>query len=91
MSLLMAVGLIFAPAPAAATAVPTPPAPQDKLVCRYTDDPDLGSHIARRKKVCMLASEWKIQEALIDNSKRRMQERPLPTIQGAKPSLSGGN
>jgi hypothetical protein len=90
MSLLMAAGLIFAQAPAAATA-PATPAPQDKLICRYTDDPDLGSHIARRKKVCMLASEWKMQEALIDNSKRRMQERPLPTIQGAKPSLSGGN
>ena len=90
MSLLLTVGLMFAQAPAAATA-PVPAMPQEKLICRYQADPDLGSHIARRKKVCLRASEWKAQEAIIDDSKRRMQEHALPTIRGPLPSLSSGN
>ena len=89
MSALLAIGLIFAQAPATVPA--PPPAPEEKLVCRYQDDPDLGSHIARRKKVCMRASEWKDLEALNGQMKRRMQERALPTIQGQPPTLSGGN
>ena len=88
MSALLAIGLIFAQAPAAVPA--PPPAPEEKLVCRYQDDPDLGSHIARRKKVCMRASEWKELEAINDQTKRRMRERTLPTIQGPLPTLSGG-
>ena len=57
-----------------APAVAPPVAPEDKVICRYQDGPDLGSHIARRTRVCMRSSEWKAQEAIADNAKRRMEE-----------------
>jgi ribosome biogenesis protein Tsr3 len=82
------VGLVLAPAPAAVAAAPEAAASaQEKIICRYQDVPDLGSHIARRKKICMRESDWKNLEATNDQMKRRLQERALPTIQGQKPSL----
>jgi hypothetical protein len=72
MRLLLAIGLILASAPAVAAA----PQPQeDKLVCRYQEGADLGSHISRAKKVCMRASEWKELEAINEQTQRRLQER----------------
>jgi len=86
MRMLLAIGLIFAAAPAVAG---TPQPQEDKLVCRYQDSPDLGSHISRAKKVCMRASEWKELEAINEQTQRRLQERGPGTRRTDQSTMGG--
>lgn len=66
----------------------TAPVVEDKLICRYEEGPDTGSHISRRTRLCLHASEWRAQQAITENSLRRMEElRGMPKpVEG---SLSG--
>jgi hypothetical protein len=86
MSMFVAIGLIFSPVPAAAAPAA---APEEKIICRYQDDPDLGSHIAKRKRVCMRASDWKELEAINEQTQRRLQERG-PGTRRTDQTFSGG-
>ena len=44
-------------------------APRDRIVCKMIRNPDLGSNIRKRKKTCMLASDWEELETLTERAK----------------------
>ena len=87
MSMFVAIGLILSPVPAAAAPAA---APEEKIICRYQDDPDLGSHIAKRKRVCMRESDWKELEAINEQTQRRLQERGPGTRRTDQSSIGPG-
>jgi hypothetical protein len=48
---------------------------EDKIVCKRQPGADLGSHIARRTKVCMRASEWRDLQVMNDEAQRKIMDR----------------
>ena len=73
MRALLAVGLVLTGFSTAALAADQKD--EDKIVCKRQPGADLGSHIARRNKVCMRASEWRELQVMNDNAQRKIMDR----------------
>lgn len=73
MRVLIGLGLALAFVGGPATAEKAA-APEDKIVCKRTNNTYTGSNLHRPKKTCMKASEWKLLEDEKDRTMRRVQD-----------------
>ena len=58
---------------------------EDKIVCKREKGAELGSNLRKRKKTCMLESEWRELDRLNEQAKRRIMEKgngKLPEVGG---------
>ena len=88
MRLMMLMGSLLLAALAAQSGTAQDKPAEDKIVCKRNYHDYTGSHLSRPKKVCMKASEWKLQEDGADRAMRRIQDSGAQNPD--KPAPMGG-